>query len=116
MSSLENKSKLVECIVSNHLSRFMFNLYPSSLFDPSNYVFYWKNKKKELDFAIELDGKFLPIEVKYSDNIQKDDARGIYDFMKTGRSHDFGIITSRNRLEVGKRYVVVPLGILLLLA
>ena len=116
MSSLEKKSKLVECIVGNHLSRFMFNLYPSSLFDPSNYVFYWKNKKKELDFAIELDDKFLPIEVKYSDNIQKDDARGIYDFMKTGRSHDFGLITSRNRLEVGKRYTVVPLGILLLLA
>lgn len=116
MSSLEKKSKLVECIVGNHLSRFMFNLYPSSLFDPSNYVFYWKNKKKELDFAIALDDKFLPIEVKYSDNIQKDDARGIYDFMKTGRSHDFGIITSRNRLEAGKRYVVVPLSLLLLLA
>jgi len=116
MSSPEKKSKLVECMVGNHLSRFMFNLYPSSLFDPSNYVFYWKNKKKELDFAIALDDKFLPIEVKYSDNIQKDDARGIYNFMKTGRSHDFGIITSRNRLEAGKRYMVVPLSLLLLLA
>lgn len=115
-SSPEKKSKLVECIVSNHLSRFMFNLYPSSLFDPSNYVFYWKNKKKELDFAIALDDKFLPIEVKYSDNIQKDDAQGIYDFMKTGRSHDFGIITSRNRLEKKKRYAIIPLSILLLLA
>ncbi|RLI46637.1 ATP-binding protein [Candidatus Bathyarchaeota archaeon] len=116
MSSPENKSKLAECLVGNHLSRFMFNLYPSSLFDPSNYVFYWKSKKREVDFTIRLNNKFLPIEVKYSDNIQKDDARGIYDFMKTDRSHEFGIITSRNRLEVGKRYVVVPLSILLLLA
>ncbi|MEM3697899.1 MAG: DUF4143 domain-containing protein [Candidatus Bathyarchaeia archaeon] len=116
LSSLENKSKLIECVVSNHLSRFMFNLYPSSLFDPSNYVFYWKDKKTEVDFVIELEGKFLPIEVKYSDNIQKDDARGIYNFMKTGRSYDFGIITSRTRFEAGKRYVVVPLSIFLLLA
>ena len=116
VSSLENKSKIAECIVSNHLSRFMFNLYPSSLFNPSNYVFYWKTKEKELDFTIELDGKFLPIEVKYSDNIQKGDAKGIYDFMKTGRSHEFGIITSNHRLEVRKRYTVVPLSILLLLA
>jgi len=116
VSSVEDKSKLVECMVGNHLSRFMFNLSPSSLYDPSNYVYYWANNKREVDFAIELDGKFAPIEVKYSDNIQKDDAKGIYDFMKTGRSHNFGIITSRNRLELGKNYVVVPLSILLLLA
>lgn len=116
LSSPENKSKLVECIVSNHLSRFMFKEYPSSLFDPSNYVFYWRSKKREVDFAIELDDKFLPIEVKYSNNIQKDDIRGISDFRKTGRSHDFGIITSRTRLETGKGYTIVPLSILLLLA
>ena len=116
LGSPESKSRLAECLVSNHLSRFMFNLYPSSLFDPSNYVFYWKTKKKELDFAVELDGKFLPIEVKYSNNIQKDDAKGIYDFMKTSRSHDFGIITSKSRLEAGKKYTIVPLPILLLLA
>jgi len=116
LSKTENKSKLVEGIVSNHISRFMFSQHPSSLFDPSNYVFYWENKNKEVDFMFELDGKFLPIEVKYSDNIQKDDARGISEFIKTGRSHDFGIITSRNRLEIGERYIVIPLSILLLLA
>jgi predicted AAA+ superfamily ATPase len=94
----------------------MFNLSPSTLYDPSNYVYYWTNDKREVDFAIDLDGKFVPIEVKYSDNIQKDDAKGIWDFMKTGRSHDFGIITSKNLLEIGKKYVIVPLSILLLLA
>jgi predicted AAA+ superfamily ATPase len=116
LSTPEDKSKLVECLVGNHLSRFMFNLAPSTLYDPSNYVYYWANDKREVDFAVELDGRFVPIEVKYSDNIQKDDAKGIYDFMKTGRSHDFGIITSKSRLEVGRRYVTVPLSILLLLA
>lgn len=116
LSTPEDKSKLVECLVGNHFSRFMFNLSPSALYDPSNYVYYWTNDKREVDFVVDLDGKFVPIEVKYSDNIQKDDAKGIWDFMKTGRSHDFGIITSRNRLEVKNKYVIVPLSILLLLA
>ena len=115
-TSIEDKSKFAECIVGNHLSRFTFNLNPSSLFDPSNYVFYWKGKKKEVDFVVDLDGRYLPIEVKYSDNIGKDDAEGIYDFKKTGRSHDFGIVTSRTKLEVKKRYVIIPLSLLLLLA
>jgi len=115
LSKTENRSKLVECVASNHISRFMFCLHPSSLFDPSNYVFYWRNKKREVDFVIDLDGKFLPIEVKYSDNIQKDDVRGISEFMKTGRSYDHGIITSKSLLEVNKNHTVVPLSILLLL-
>lgn len=115
LSKTENRSKLVECVVSNHLSRFMFSQHPSSLFDPSNYVFYWKNKKREIDFVMELDGKLLPIEVKYSDNIQRDDVRGINELRKSGLSHDFGIVTSKERLEVKKGYSVVPLSILLLL-
>jgi predicted AAA+ superfamily ATPase len=116
LGSLEDKSKLAECVAGNHLSRFMYNLNPSSLFDPSNYVFYWRSQKREVDFVIDVDGKYLPIEVKYSDNIQKNDAQGIYDFMKTGRSHDFGIITSKTQLEARNGYTVVPLSVLLLLA
>jgi predicted AAA+ superfamily ATPase len=116
LSKTENKSKLVECVVGNHISRFMFNLHPSSLYDPSNFVFYWTNKSKEVDFVIEMNDQFLPIEVKYSDNIGKSDAKGIEHFIKTGCSSPCGIITSRNRLEVKNKYVIVPLSILLLLA
>ena len=116
LSKTENRSKLIECVVANHISRFMFNLHPSSLFDPSNYVFYWTNKSKEVDFVIELGERFLPIEVKYSDNIGKDDAKGIKHFIKTGRSYPCGIITSKAHLEVKKDYTVIPLSILLLLA
>ncbi|MFW6117794.1 MAG: DUF4143 domain-containing protein, partial [Thermoproteota archaeon] len=115
LSNTQNRSKLVECVVSNHISRFMFSLHPSSLYDPSNYVFYWRNKKTEIDFTIDLEGKFLPIEVKYSDNIGKEEAKPISDFIKTGRSHDYGIITSKNRLEKGKNYLLIPLSTLLLL-
>jgi predicted AAA+ superfamily ATPase len=116
LSKTENRSRLVECVVGNHISRFMFNLHPSSLYDPSNFVFYWTNKNKEVDFVIRMSNQFLPIEVKYSDNIGKSDARGIEHFIKTGNSFPCGIITSKNRLEIGKNYVIVPLGIFLLLA
>ncbi|MGA3291358.1 MAG: ATP-binding protein [Candidatus Bathyarchaeia archaeon] len=116
MGSNEKKSKLVECMVSNHLSRFTFKMHPSSLFDPSNFVFYWKGKKREVDFVINIENKYLPIEVKYSDNVQRDDANGIYDFIKTGCSHTCGILTSKTQLETGRNYVIVPLSVLLLLA
>jgi predicted AAA+ superfamily ATPase len=91
-------------------------MHPSSLFDPSNFVFYWKGKKREVDFVINIENKYLPIEVKYSDNVQRDDANGIYDFIKTGCSHTCGILTSKTQLETGRNYVIVPLSVLLLLA
>jgi predicted AAA+ superfamily ATPase len=93
----------------------MFKINPSPLFDPSNFVFYWKGKKREVDFAIYIENKLLPIEVKYSNNVQRDDANGIYDLMKTGCSHECGILTSKTQLETGRNYIVIPLGILLLL-
>lgn len=112
----ENKSKLVECVVSNHIIRFIFNLFPSSLFDPSNYIFYWRGKKRELDFAFRLNEKYIPIEVKHSSKIQKQDAFGIYDFIKTGRAYRFGIIVSKDTLKVDSGYVEVPAYLFLLLA
>ncbi|MEM3597247.1 MAG: ATP-binding protein [Candidatus Bathyarchaeia archaeon] len=112
----ENKSKLIECVVSNHLMRFVFNLFPSPLFDPTNYVFYWQSKKRELDFALRLNGKYIPIEVKYSSKIQKKDAFGIYDFLKCGRSYPFGIIVSKDTLNISSSFVEVPVHLFLLLA
>lgn len=116
LESAENKSKLVECIVCNHIIRFMFNLFPSSLFDPSNYIFYWRGKKRELDFAFKLDEKYISIEVKYSSKIQKRDAFGIYDFIKTGRAYQFGLIISKDTLKVDSEYIEVPAYLFLLLA
>lgn len=111
----ENKGKLVESILSNHLSRFMFKTNPSPLFDASNYVFYWKGKKREVDYVIDLGGKLLPIEVKYSNNVQGDDADGLYDIIKTGCTYKYGLVTSKTQLAVGRHYAIVPLSILLLL-
>jgi len=63
-----------------------------------------------------LNGKYVPIEVKYSSKIQKHDAFGIYDLIKTGRAYQFGIIVSKNTLKVGSGYVEVPAFLFLLLA
>jgi len=116
LGSTEEKSKMVEGVVGTHLARFMFSNFPGSLYDSSNYVFYWINeKKKEVDFVFELDGRYLPIEVKYSDDIQKGDIKGLFDFMKTGRSHNYGIVASRSQAKINDSFVVIPVSILLLL-
>jgi predicted AAA+ superfamily ATPase len=81
-----------------------------------DHVFYWKNEKdKEVDFVIGLEDKFLPIEVKCSDTVKREDKEGLYDFLKAPRAHDCGIITSVNQLKARREYTVVPLSILLLL-
>jgi predicted AAA+ superfamily ATPase len=111
-----NSRRLVECVVGDHLSRLAFMLHPTSRFKPPDYVFYWTNKKgQEVDFTVQVDDKFLPLKAKWEDRIERDDTRGVCNFIRDARSHDFGIITSKNSLRVEEKYIVVPLGILLLL-
>jgi hypothetical protein len=75
-----------------------------------------KVKRENSIFALRLDDKYIPIEVKYSARIQKKDAFGIYDFLKCGRSYPFGIIVSKDTLNVGSSFVEIPAHLFLLLA
>jgi len=112
----ENKSKLIECIISDHLVRYTFNVYSTPLYDPTNYVFYWKSKKRrEVDFIVRINDKFLPIEVKYKEKIKRRDAFGIFDFIKTGISFEYGIIISKESLKINKKYLEIPAYLFLLL-
>ena len=116
LSSPINKSGLMECVVGDHLSRLMFIFHPSSRFKPSDYVFYWRNKKdQEVDFTVQIEDKFLPLEVKFKDKIKRDDTRGVCSFVKDSKSHSFGIITSKDLLKAEENYSIIPLGLLLLL-
>ena len=112
----ENKSKLVESVVSNHLVRYTFNMYSSPLYDPTNYIFYWKSKRgREVDFIVRVNDRFLPIEVKYKEKIKREDAFGIYDFMKTSISFEYGIIVSKESFKINRRYIEIPAHLILLL-
>jgi predicted AAA+ superfamily ATPase len=112
----ENRSKLVESVVCNHLIRFMFNVEHSPQFDHATKLFYWESsKKREVDFVAKLGSAFLPIEVKYQGSIQRNDLYGVIDFMKGGKAHE-GIIVTKDTLVQGRSHTEVPLPIFLLIA
>lgn len=57
-----DEPKLVECFVRSHLDA----------------EFYWRDGKREVDFVYNN----IPVEVKYKENIQKQDLKGLIEFMK----------------------------------
>ncbi len=117
LGTTEMKGRLLEGVVGSHIARLAYGLAPSSLFDASGAVFYWKSRKgRELDFAFSIGGKYLPVEVKYSSRIRKEDCYGVYDFMKTGMATKRGIIVTKDVLDFGGRCAKVPCYLFLLLA
>jgi len=112
----ENKSKLLESVVCDHMVRLLFNLEPSPQFDYTTKLFYWESsKKREVDFVTKLGSAFLPIELKYQSSIQRNDVYGIIDFMKGGKAHK-GIIVTKDVFVEGRSHVEIPVSTFLLLA
>ena len=59
----ELKSKLIETVIQNHLSRLAYCFNPSDFFDPKEHVFYYKDKnKKEVDFVLKEEEELYPSE------------------------------------------------------
>jgi len=90
---------MVETVAYNHCRRM---IQKRCLKPP----FYWANKAgEEVDMVIETGHDLLPIEIKNRSKIQKDDIKGILEFMKwnetlkpiTVTKSEEGIITLRKR-------------------
>lgn len=112
----ENKSKLIESVVCDHMIRLLFNLELSPQFDYATKLFYWESsKKREVDFVAKLGSAFLPIELKYRSSIQRNDVYGVIDFLKGGKAHK-GIIVTKDVFVQGRSYVGIPVSIFLLMA
>jgi predicted AAA+ superfamily ATPase len=115
LSEPEKTSKLVESIVANHFVRLLYSYHPSSLFDYTNLLFHWEgSKQRQLDFAVRLADKYLPVEVKYQNRVTAEDARTILEFQKTGKSTK-GLIISKNSLAEKTSHVEIPAHIALLI-
>lgn len=116
LGTADMKGRLLEGVVGNHIARLAYGLAPSPLFETSGAVFYWKSRKgRELDFAFGVDRKHVPVEVKYSSRIRKEDCYSIYDFMKTGAAAQRGIIVTKDTFDIGSSCVKVPCHLFLLL-
>jgi predicted AAA+ superfamily ATPase len=117
-----NTGKLLECVFSDHLARLAFKLqHGAPRFKPYAHVCYWRAKKatngngKEVDFLVEIDNKYLPIEAKNTNDIEKKSTAGIRQLTQNSHVHKRGIITSKSELATKDKYVIVPAPLLLLL-
>lgn len=111
----EEKSRLVESVVCEHMIRLLSDLEPSPQFDYTVRLFYWESRKKrEVDFVTKLGDAYLPIELKYQSSIQRNDAYSIIDFTKGGKAHK-GILVTKDALAQGRTYVGIPAPLFLLI-
>jgi predicted AAA+ superfamily ATPase len=108
------KPKLIECIVGDHLMRFAFSLNPTDTFEPTSHVMYWKDRRNEVDFVVKYSGDYMPFEVKYSPSFSRRDINGVYNFTKGG-SNFKGIVVTKDLLGATKGVVAVPAPVLLTL-
>lgn len=100
---------VVQGIVFDHITRLKFNLEPGP--DPS--VFYWNNGK-EIDFVTTLRRKPIPFESKYSASIGRDTLDCMEKFIVDYKS-PFGVIVTKDELQLGAKILFIPLWVFLLL-
>jgi len=116
LENTEKKSLAVEGVVADHLVRLSFQLSKQKqLFDYEKVLHYWRsNNQHELDFVVNLERGYLPIESKYQNKIRKDDRYGLADFARvTGTKRE--IIISKNEFETYRGGAIVPAWLFLLL-
>ncbi|MFH1588018.1 MAG: ATP-binding protein [Candidatus Diapherotrites archaeon] len=107
IQSGEGKAFLAESVCGDHLSRLSYNFAPSDLFDQRNMVFYVRTAKGEaIDFIVRLENEFIPVEIKYQNQINSHDFNAIKKFRH-------GIIASKKTFEADGRHIAIPLPLLL---
>ena len=62
-----------------------------------------------MDFVLRSgNNELFPVELKYQNQIQKSDYKGLYTFKK-------GVLLSKNKFDVTGNYVTIPVSLFLLL-
>lgn len=104
----EGKALLAESVCGDHLTRLSYNFAPSDLFDQANSVFYVRNNRGEtIDFIARIGQEFLPVEVKYQNQIATQDYNQIKKFK-------YGIIATKRTFEADGNHIAIPLPIFLM--
>ena len=100
---------IAETVAFDHTRRLAFNL---SEFKNSN-LSYWKNKG-EIDIILEGVKKCIPIEVKYSSDIKRKTINEVNEFAEKHKC-PFGLIHTKDTLELKGNTILVPLWMYLLI-
>ena len=116
LDNLKIKSKFVEQVVADHCIRMAFNMASKKTgFSYQSSVFYWKSKtSREVDFVVRDNESLIPIEVKYQNQIKRNDLYGLIDFKKATNT-DRGIVITKNELRIEDEAILIPASLFLLL-
>jgi hypothetical protein len=98
----EIMGRIAEGIAVGLLSRFGFP------------VFYWRQRDKEVDIILEKRGKLLPIEIKYTSQVDTRELSGIRSFeakYKTQRA----LVITKDKFKVEENIFYLPLWLFLLM-
>jgi predicted AAA+ superfamily ATPase len=93
----EINSSLIESAALTNIARFK----------KESSIYYWKNKR-EVDALLKIGKDIFPFEIKYQNNISKQDYKGLYHFNK-------GILITKNLLVKGEKYSAIPIHLFLAL-
>jgi len=101
------KTKIVENLVFSHvLSLKKRDLFPK--------IFYWLDKaRNEVDIVFTMDGKTIPIEVKYTNEIVRKDIKGLIKFCETFKTP--GIVVTKDLLKKEENITYIPAWLFLLM-
>lgn len=102
--------KIVETVIADHTRRLRFNL-EATPFPP---IFYWREKKYEVDFVINPFNTPIPIEVKYKEDIKLSDLDGLREFNNKFDS-PFSLVITKNILEKRGSIIFIPTWLYLLI-
>ncbi len=108
LSSTENKSKLVEGVLGDHLARATFNFRPTDIYDVSSNVFYWRTKKgHEIDYILKNGDKAYAFDVTYQNQLAAQDYIAL-------RRFGAGCMVSKHQFAVNHAIVTVPVSVFLM--
>jgi len=107
----ENKSKIIEGLVGDHLARAAYNLHPTDLYSPSSRVFYYRLANgREIDYALAVDGRLCFIDVAYKTSLASED------YLALKKTRMGGCLVSRSTYAYAKEHkiVTIPASIFLM--
>ena len=70
-------------------------------------LYYWRDGQKEVDMVLDMKKQIIPIEIKYRNQINKDNTKGLPAFMKKYKT-PYGIILSKNLLKQEDNIFYIP--------
>ena len=107
----ENIGLLVESVIDSNL---MATKESRRLPEIRNISYFRDKQKHEVDIILELDGRTVPIEVKYQNHIYNHDLKNLLYFMDI---HDlvFGVVVTKNLFEQRGDILCIPAWMFLLI-